>query len=34
MAKAIEYELASLAGAPLAGLVAARSAKYRNLGVR
>ena len=34
MAQAIEYELASIAGLPVDGLIAARSAKYRNLGAR
>ncbi|GKV71369.1 acetyl-CoA carboxylase carboxyltransferase subunit alpha/beta [Pseudarthrobacter sp. NCCP-2145] len=34
MARAIEYELASIAGLPVDGLIAARSAKYRNLGAR
>jgi acetyl-CoA carboxylase carboxyl transferase beta subunit len=32
MAQAIEYELASIAGLPVPELIAARSAKYRNLG--
>ncbi|KNH22513.1 acetyl-CoA carboxyl transferase [Arthrobacter sp. ZBG10] len=32
MARAIEYELGNLAGAPVASLVASRAEKYRNLG--
>jgi acetyl-CoA carboxylase carboxyl transferase subunit beta len=32
MARAIEYELASVADIPVAGLVGARFRKYRNLG--